>query len=143
METQFEDSLDSVFDVRSVRVALEERRSASSSPSWSRWSASKRSSRPSTISSSCGRRAPPATAAAVVAPPRGDRRLHTAAEREIDATAVAMRASQEMAAEIKRANAEFAHHSPAKSKSHASFGRPPGSCGAARRAQLLTFNEGG
>ena len=60
----------------------------------------------------------PATTAAAAAREGGS--FETAAEREIEATAVAMRASQEMAAEIKRANMEFAHHSPSKK----SFGSP-------------------
>jgi peptidoglycan hydrolase CwlO-like protein len=61
----------------------------------------------------------PATNAAATAARESGGGFQTAAEREIESTAVAMRASQEMAAEIKRANAGTAHHSPGKS-----FGSP-------------------
>ena len=125
METQFEDSLDSVFDVRSVRVALEERQRKLESELEQMERIQEKFA---SIHNQLELRAQgsPATAAAAVEARAANGGFQTAAEREIDATAVAMRASQEMAAEIKRANAEFAHHSPAKSKSHASFGSPAG-----------------
>jgi hypothetical protein len=125
MEAQFEDSLDSVFDVRSVRVALEERQRKLESELEQMERIQEKFA---SIHNQLELRAQgsPATAAAAVEARAANGGFQTAAEREIDATAVAMRASQEMAAEIKRANAEFAHHSPAKSKSHASFGSPAG-----------------
>ena len=125
METQFEDSLDSVFDVRSVRGALEERQRKLESELEQMERIQEKFA---SIHNQLELRAQgsPATAAAAVEARAANGGFQTAAEREIDATAVAMRASQEMAAEIKRANAEFAHHSPAKSKSHASFGSPAG-----------------
>ena len=125
METQFEDSLDSVFDVRSVRVALEERQRKLESELEQMERIQEKFA---SIHNQLELRAQgsPATAAAAVEARAANGGFQTAAEREIDATAVAMRASQEMAAEIKRANAEFAHHSPVKSKSHASFGSPAG-----------------
>jgi hypothetical protein len=125
MEAQFEDSLDSVFDVRSVRVALEERqRKLESELEQMERIQEKFASIHNQLELQS--RGSPATAAAAPEARQSLGGFQTAAEREIDATAVAMRASQEMAAEIKRANAEFAHHSPAKSKSHASFGSPAG-----------------
>jgi hypothetical protein len=125
MEAQFEDSLDSVFDVRSVRVALEERqRKLESELEQMERIQEKFASIHNQLELQS--RGSPATAAAAAEARQSLGGFQTAAEREIDATAVAMRASQEMAAEIKRANAEFAHHSPAKSKSHASFGSPAG-----------------
>ena len=125
METQFEDSLDSVFDVRSVRVALEERQRKLESELEQMERIQEKFA---SIHTQLELRAQgsPATAAAAAEARQALGGFTTAAEREMDATAVAMRASQEMAAEIKRANAEFAHHSPAKSKSHASFGSPAG-----------------
>ena len=122
MEVQFEDNLDSVFDVRSVRVALEERQKKLEHELEQMEHIQEKFA---SIHNQLELQAQgsPATSAAATAAREGGS-FQTAAEREIESTAVAMRASQEMAQEIKRANVEFAHHgSPGKGKS---FGSPTG-----------------
>ena len=119
MESAFEENLDAVFDVRAVRAALEDRQRKLESELCQMEHIQEKFA---TIHEQLELQAQgsPATSAATAAARGEEKSFHTAADREIQASAVAMRASQEMAAEIKRANKEFAHHSPNKK----SFGSP-------------------
>ena len=118
MEVAFEENLDAVFDVRMVRAALEERQRKLESELGQMEHIQEKFATIHNQLELQAQGSPATTAAAAAARDGGS--FETAAEREIEATAVAMRASQEMAAEIKRANKEFAHHSPSKK----SFGSP-------------------
>lgn len=118
METQFEDNLDCVFDVRSLRAALEERQQKLEHELEQMEHIQEKFASIHNQLELQAQGSPATTAAATAARESGGG-FQTAAEREIESTAVAMRASQEMAAEIKRANAGAAHHSPGKS-----FGSP-------------------
>ena len=117
MEVAFEENLDAVFDVRMVRAALEERQRKLESELGQMEHIQEKFATIHTQLELQAQGSPATTAAAAA----GRRRfLRNRRRAEIEATAVARRASQEMAAEIKRANKEFAHHSPSRSPS----GRP-------------------
>jgi GTPase SAR1 family protein len=118
MEMAFEENLDQVFDVRLVRMALEERqRKLESELEQMEHIQEKFAAIHNQLELQA--QGSPATAAAQAAA-AGKGSFQTIAEREIEASRAAMRASAEMAEEVRRANKEFAHHSPSKK----SFGSP-------------------
>ena len=119
METAFEMNLDQVFDVRMVRMALEERqRKLESELEQMEHIQEKFAAIHNQLELQA--QGSPATAAAQAAA-SGPGSFQTIAEREIEASRAALRASAEMAEEVRRAGKSFAHHSPGKSKS---FGSP-------------------
>ena len=122
MEMAFDDNLDGVFDVRSVRMALEERqRKLESELGQMEHIQEKFASIHNQLEVQA--QGSPATAAAASAAVTGNS-FSSAAEREMEASAAAMRASQEMAAELKQANQQFSHHSPGKPLGK-TYGSPP------------------
>jgi hypothetical protein len=127
MEVAFEDNLDGVFDVKTVRVALEDRqRKLESELGQMEHIQEKFAAIHNQLEVQA--QGSPATTAATRAAATGSS-FQTMAEREIEASNTALRASQEIAAEMKQANQQFAHHSPDKRQHHhsKSFGSPNGS----------------
>ena len=142
MEGAFEDNLDGVFDVRSVRTALEDRqRKLESELGQMEHIQEKFSSIHNQLEAQA--QGSPATTAAAHAAVVGTS-FQTMAEREMEASAAAMRASQELEAELKHANQQFAHHSPDKrDRSHhgKSFGSPTGSSKSRVPLGLVSHNS--
>ena len=126
MEIAFDENLDSVFDVRAVRMALEDRqRKLECELEQMEHIQDKFATIHTQLEAQAN--SSPATTAAAAAAVEGTS-FSTMAEREIEASKVAMRASQDMAQELKRANHEFSHHektygaSPAKSQTRRPLG---------------------
>lgn len=122
MEAAFEDNLDGVFDVRSVRVALEDRQKKLESELGQMEHIQEKFSAIHNQLEVQAQGSPATTAAAQAAV--GGSTFQTMAEREMEASAAAMRASQELEAELKHANQQFSHHSPVKRHNSKSFGSP-------------------
>ena len=142
MEDAFDISLDSVFDVKSVRQALETRRhKLETELEQMEHIQSKFASIHSQLEASTGNS--PATQAAAKAAVNGST-FHSAAAREMAAQDEILRASHDLSEGIAEAKAQFAHHSPRPMRGSKMYEPSPGRSAVGRsrdRAPLSPYNN--
>lgn len=142
MEDAFDISLDSVFDVKSVRQALETRRhKLETELEQMEHIQSKFASIHSQLEASTSNS--PATQAAAKAAVNGSS-FHSAAAREMAAQDEILRASHDLSEGIAEAKAQFAHHSPRPMRGSKTYEPSPGRSAVGRsrdRAPLSPYNN--